>query len=392
MRIICITASAVPSTSANSIQAMKACQALAQLGHEVTLLVPGVRPAGHSAPGESQDFRGAAGGSEYDDLRPLYGLTRIFPVEWLATASRRGFTWSAARRAAGLRADLVYTWVPQSAVFALLRGLPVMLELHDLPAGSIGPLWYRLFLRLPGRKRIMVITRALQSALDARYGAHLPPADVILAPNGVEPGRFADLPAPAEARRLLGLRAAPTLLCAGHLYPGRGADLFLALAGVLPEASFVWAGGAPADVDEWRARGLALGLENVTFTGFVPNERLPLHLAAADILLMPYARSIAISSGGGNSALISSPMKMFEYLAAGRPILASDLPVFREVLDERNAALCPPEDAPAWALALRDLLANPKKRAALSSQARADSARYTWVERARRALDGFPHT
>ena len=83
-------------------------------------------------------------------------------------------------------------------------------------------------------------------------------------------------------------------------------------------------------------------------------------------------------------------MKMFENLAAGRPILASDLPVFHEVLNERNAALCPPEDASAWAQALHDLLANPKKRAALSLQAKADSARYTWVGRARRALDKFP--
>jgi glycosyltransferase involved in cell wall biosynthesis len=310
-------------------------------------------------------------------------------VEWLPNRSRRAFTWAAVRRAAELNADLVYTWVPQSAVFALLRRSPVILEMHDLPAGRIGPLWYRLFLRLAGRKRIMVITRALQSALDSRYRTHLPPEDVILAPNGVEAERFADLPAPEQARRSLGLDEGRTVLCAGHLYPGRGADLFLALAQSLPEARFVWAGGAPVEVDEWRGRASALGLGNAAFTGFIPNERLPLYLAAADVLLMPYGRNIAVSSGGGHSALISSPMKMFEYLAAGRPILASDLPVFREVLDERNSALCPPEDTAAWAEALRDLLANPKKRAALSLRAKVDSARYTWVERARRALDGF---
>jgi len=378
MKIVCITASAVPSSSANSIQAMKACQALAQLGHEVTLLVP--------APPEFSEFEATERGGA---LLSFYGLSTGFPVKWLPNASRRAFTWAAVGRAGAIQADMVYTWVPQSAVFALLRRLPAILELHDLPAGRIGPLWHRLFLWLPGRKRIMIITRALQSALDQVYGAHLPPADVILAPNGVEAERFADLPAPDEARRLVGLDEAPTVLCAGHLYPGRGADLFLALAQSMPEARFAWVGGAPADVDEWRGRASALGLGNAGFTGFVPNERLPLYLAAADVLLMPYGRNIAISSGGGNSALISSPMKMFEYLAAGRPILASDLPVFREVLDERNAALCPPEDTSAWAQALRDLLANPKKRAALSLQAKADSARYTWVERARRALDGF---
>ncbi len=63
---------------------------------------------------------------------------------------------------------------------------------------------------------------------------------------------------------------------------------------------------------------------------------------------MPYEREIGISSGGGHSAQVSSPMKMFEYLAAGRAIVASDLPVFREVLNERNAVLCPPERPAAW--------------------------------------------
>jgi glycosyltransferase involved in cell wall biosynthesis len=379
MKIYCISASLVPSSTANSIQAMKACQALARLGHEVRLVVPAplpLRPASE-----------IVGAEKAGDLLSHYGLTTPFDVERLSARTRRAFTWQAVRRAAQEQADMLYTWVPQSAVFALLHRLPVILEMHDLPGGRIGPLWYRLFLSIPGRKRIMVITRALIAALDNAYGSHLVSADVILAPNGVEAERFVDLPDPQEARRLVGLPEAPTALCAGHLYPGRGADLFLSLAGALPHVLFVWAGGSPEDVQAWRKR--ASGLENVTFTGFVPNERLPLYLAAADVLLMPYARNIGISSGGGNSALVSSPMKMFEYLAAGRPILASDLPVFREVLNGRNAALCPPEDVPTWTRALVDLLDNPKKRQALSAQAKADAARFTWLERARRALDGF---
>ena len=234
----------------------------------------------------------------------------------------------------------------------------------------------------------MVITRALIAALNDTYGSTLAPADIILAPNGVETERFVDLPTAENARRQLGLPEGPTVLCSGHLYAGRGADLFLGLARALPGTRFIWVGGTPDDVETWRRR--ANGLANVDFIGFIPNQELPLYLAAAEVLLMPYARQIAISSGGGNSALISSPMKMFEYLAAGRSILASDLPVFREVLDERNAALCPPEDAAGWQRALSDLLANPKKRAALSAQAKADAARYTWIERARRALQGFP--
>jgi glycosyltransferase involved in cell wall biosynthesis len=250
-------------------------------------------------------------------------------------------------------------------------------------------MWYRLFLWLPGRKRLLVITRALTSALEGIYGSHLPPVDVVLAPNGIEAERFADLPEPREARRSTGLREAATVLCAGHLYAGRGADLFLGLAGGLPETQFVWMGGTPGEVEQWRGRASAQKLANVNFAGFVPNASLPLYLAAADVLLMPYERSIAISSGGGNSALISSPMKMFEYLAAGRAIIASDLPVFREVLGEGNSLLVPAEDLKAWSEALRALLADPERRSRLAAQAKADSLRYTWLARASRALDGF---
>ena len=86
----------------------------------------------------------------------------------------------------------------------------------------------------------------------------------------------------------------------------------------------------------YREKAAQAGLENVTFTGFIPNARLPLYQAAADILLMPYGRAIAGSSGG-NSAEICSPMKLFDYMGAGRAILSSDLPVIHEVLDENSA-------------------------------------------------------
>ncbi|MGZ6347617.1 MAG: glycosyltransferase, partial [Anaerolineales bacterium] len=187
---------------------------------------------------------------------------------------------------------------------------------------------------------------------------------------------------------LLSLPGALLVLCTGHLYAGRGAELFLALAAKFPSTSFVWVGGRPADVDYWKAQASQQALANVTFTGFITNDRIPLYQAAADLLLMPYERTISGSSGG-NTADICSPMKMFEYLAAGRAIVTSDLPVLREVLDESTAVFCATGELRAWESALGVLLADEKRREALGQRARIVARQYTWKERSKRALAGF---
>jgi glycosyltransferase involved in cell wall biosynthesis len=172
------------------------------------------------------------------------------------------------------------------------------------------------------------------------------------------------------------------------LYTGRGADLFLSLAEAFPQTHFLWVGGIGKDVEAWQKKAVRQNLENITYTGFVPNTELPRYQAAADILLMPYGSTIAGSSGG-NSADICSPMKMFEYMASGRAIITSGLPVIREVLDETNAVFCPPDDLSAWREALAELIANSKLRHDLGQRARQDSLQYTWVERAQKTLKGF---
>src|SRR5215213_2276549 len=133
MKIVAIAGSTIPSDTANSVQVMKACQALVQIGHEVTLIVPGTR-------------------NTSVDLREHYGLQTDFPIEWLSSSSRRMFTWNSVRRARVLKAELIYTWFPQSAVFSLLRGLATIFEIHIQPTGVFGPVWHRAFANLRGRK------------------------------------------------------------------------------------------------------------------------------------------------------------------------------------------------------------------------------------------------
>ena len=367
MNIAAIAGSTIPSDTANSLQVMKACQALVQLGHEVTLFVPGSK-------------------SKAVNLQEHYGLHSEFPIEWLASPSRRRFAWDAVHRARSGGHDLIYSWFPQSAVFGLLGGLPVVFEIHIQPTGFFGPLWHRGFVLVRGRKRLAAITRALVDLLRRDFGMPLSDQEVVIAPNGVDLERFASLPDPVTARRRTGLPEAPTVMCTGHLYEGRGADLFLTLAKLFPHARFVWVGGRPDDIRTWKQRAEA---DNITFTGFIPNRELPLYQAAADILLLPYGRSIMGSSGTADSARVASPMKMFEYMAAGGAIVSADLPVIREVLNEKNAAFCEPGDLHSWQTTLEALLQDEIRRRKLGEQAKRDAQVYTWRARAERILNGF---
>ena len=381
MNIVAIAGSTIPSDTANSIQVMKACSALVQLGHNLTLIVPDNRQSQTLAPHTSGDVV---------NLQSHYGLQQDFPIEWLTSASRRMFTWQAVQRARALKPDLLYTWFPQSAVFGLLYKIPVIFEIHIQPTGLLGPAWHRAFATLRGRKRLVSITHALIDVLDRDYNIKMKPDDIVIAPNGVDLERFAALPStPEPARQQLTFPSIPTVMCTGHLYAGRGADLFLALAKSTPHAHFVWVGGRPEDVAIWKAKAETQNISNITFTGFIPNQDLPLYQSAADILLMPYSRSIMGSSGTADSASVASPMKMFEYMAAGRAIVSADLPVIREVLNEKNAVFCEPDSLDDWKLEIEKLLADEPRRVELGKQAKEDVAGYTWLARAERVMKKF---
>ena len=289
-------------------------------------------------------------------------------------------------------------------MLALRAGIPTLLEVHDRPTGHIGPWLYRQFIRRGSSKqaprRLLVITKALlrnlRAQFEPQFGDQLEPQlveniqniDVQIAPNGVDLSQYENLPDAPAARRQLNLPERITVVYSGHFYAGRGMELLHDLAKRFPQVQFLWIGGRDEDVNAWRSQLAAEKLEHVILTGFLSQRVLPLYQAAGDILLMPYERSIAGSSGG-NSADICSPMKMFDYLAAGRVILTSDLPVFHEILNETNAVFAPPQDIEAWSKALCRLIDDTPLRLRLSTQARLDARQHTWQERARRALLNF---
>ena len=154
----------------------------------------------------------------------------------------------------------------------------------------------------------------------------------------------------------------------------------------MPRVNFLWVGGTPELVEFWRSKLTDAKMTNVTMTGFVKHERIALYQAAADVLLMPYSRSIEASSGQDIAEVIN-PMKMFEYMASGRAIVSADLPSIREVLNEGNAVFCEPADVGKWKSAIESLLADESRRHQLGSQARKDVERLTWVKREEKVME-----
>ncbi len=387
MKIALIAPTTIPARRANTVQVMKMAQALTRLGHEVHVLSPNYPGQGIQEP------------ATWKMLAEHYGLDsqNKFAFHLLpANPAWRRYDYSlrAVQWARKNRCDLVYTRLMQAAALSSLSGRPTILEVHDLPSGRTGPLILRSFLRGRGARRLVVITQALSRDLSSQLGAP-PPGEAssgafcIVAPDGVDLERYRMLPNPKEARRAIKRLSQDaerfTVGYTGHLYAGRGVDLILTLAERLEQFQFLLVGGEPADIERLEQEIQHRKIQNVVLTGFIPNQQLPLYQAACDVLLMPYGQKIAASSGG-DIARYLSPMKLFEYMACERPILCSDLPVLREVLNNDNAVLIPPGEPDCWAAALESLRDSPEQRVKLAHQARIDSTRYTWEARAENIL------
>ncbi len=362
MKIAYISTAEVPSNKANSLQVMKVCQALVQLGHSVQLYLPSGQPI------------------TWEQVAECYGLTERFPVTRLPSRPlfrRMDFTLASLAHARREKADLVYTRMVWTALLARLGGFLTVLEMHDQPGGRFGPMVYRWYLRLKKPKLTVYITEALKQLVDQNIGVAAIPAEAIIAPDGVDLDRYRDLPDPAQARKALGLPEEFTAVYSGAFYSGRGLEIMEPLAQAFPQVQFLWIGGNAEQVNTWSARLAENGIRNVTLTGHITNNRIPLYQAAADVLLLPYSLKFA-GSGGGNIARVSSPLKLFEYLASGRAILTSDLPVLREVLNEEVAVFYPPEDFSALCMCFAGLLADGSIRKRMGEAARKAAQAYDW--------------
>ncbi len=373
-----------PSRRAQGLQVAHVSGAFARAGTRTTLLVANRRahvdlPAGTDA----FDWYGVPSGS-----RPA--VERIACVDWIERVPRvlqyvpaRLQELTFARNAA----RYVLTHAPKACVISrevecalrLVRGAHprTFMEMHRVPGGRTRRRW--LLEAARGVRGIVAISGGVREDLIALGIA----ADSITVEHdGFEPTRFLNLPSRAAARQVLSLPAeAPLAVYTGGLLAWKGVDVLVDAARLMPNTYFVVAGGLDADVAKLRAH--AGGLTNLRIDGVQAPERVAHYLAAGDVGVVPNRAQPAIS------AKYTSPLKVFESMAAGLPLVASDLPSLREILTpDRDAVFVAPDDAHSLAVGIGRVLGDATLRATLAVNLRARAAQHTWDARAKR-LDAW---
>lgn len=353
-RLHYISPSVLPSRSANSVHVIHQCQGFAQAGVDISLYAKRAALSVDELPAEVQRNYGVDV-HDWDlvTFHSNYSKADTFRIASIAV----GPALRAPCNDLVLSRNLYAAWILANAK------RPLLFETHQLEFGIRKSMQRRIMTR--PWVRTVVISKSLAACLEEHHAFLLRDPLVLhdAAPEGIrrlEP----------ESRRdyLAELLEVPAsnlkkwnVVCGyfGQLYAGRGIEIIEAMARARPSFLFLTFGGSETDVDTRRIKAPP----NLRFMGHVPHPIARSMQASVDVLLMPYQQRVSIGVPGHGTARWMSPMKMFEYLAAGVPIISSDLSVLNEVLiDGKNSLLVPPDNVDKWIAAL-DLLADNKDMA-----------------------------
>jgi len=365
MRIIYLSESVLPSTYANSVHVMKMCHALGGLGHEVTLFA--LKGKGQGSP------FGYYGVSENFEIQYCYKPKVKFGSMLLALNARSHFK----KRN---DVELLYARHSPSLLALVNLGIGMIYEAHMFPFGRIERTMQALIFRQPNFLRLIVISDRLRKD----YLRIFPDLQgrIEVAHDASDGSRFITGP-PEETVE----KERSQIGYVGALYKGRGVEIIVQLAADLVDMDFHIVGGRPAEVESWKTR--TMKLKNLTFHGFVPNGDLFRFYSNFDLVLAPYQMVIHVAEGA-NIGRWLSPMKIFEYMSHGIPIICSDVPVLREVMKHRSNALMvnPPHNVEAWKNCILEMLRNPKLRIRLSRRGYDDwKNNHTWKKRAQQIIE-----
>jgi glycosyltransferase involved in cell wall biosynthesis len=383
MKIYYISPSQIPSRSANSIHVIRMCEALASLGHDVTLFVNRTR-------------------NRVDDLKLLlenyYGvsLKKVQVVSFYSPLSSALNLQIALFSICYLIFDAIKGNVPQVIIsrnlYASLFLYRIMknkliYETHEIEYGYRKPMQTAILKQLLLTK--IVISNALLELLSCHHGINIQRVTVLpdAAPDGI---KSISVIQKQEIRKVLMADDYENFKNIvgyfGHLYKGRGIEIIQALAERHQDTAFMIFGGNEEQIAVFKKQN---HLINLKVMGYIKPAKVLEAMKAMDVLLMPYQKTVSIGSKRNfDTGSYMSPMKMFEYMASCVPILSSRLPVLEEVLkDGENCLMAIPDDPSDWSRCLRRLLNDPLLVNKLAENAyRKYETEYNWQTRAQKIL------
>lgn len=365
MKIAYIANVRMPTEKAHGMQIMKTCEALVPRGFEIDLIAP-----------RRKNYL-TADPFDFYKVKKNFRIIKVWCLDFLYASFLKPFFFWLEDITFTLRAmvyiifnkyDAFYTRDLLPAFFLSCSGRPVFYEIHTLPKRG-------LFLHKVAWKKSKGLI-AISDGIKKELLTHgVPEKRIIVARDAVDVEKFDIGVSKEECRKKFNLSLDKKIvLYAGHLYEWKGAHLLAEAAGmILPDIEIYLVGGTTEDVENFRKK---YTFSNLHVVGWQKPQLVPFWLKAADILVMPTSGNEAIG------ALYTSPLKLFEYMASGVPIIAADLPSIREILSENEAVFFQSDNASSLVQKIAEGLERMDALRLMAELAKNKAEEYTWEKRA----------
>lgn len=373
LRVIYVGSPELFSKGASAIHIMKMCQAMSNLDIETELVVPLNRSRAevHEYYGVESSFRITA--------FPYFKNTSLRNIIHGFLSALYIKLFRSSRYDMVLTRNIVFTYFATR-----LFKIPTIYDAHH-PLVKGGAYLFNSF---KNSKYLIGFSTNSKGLSDIYIRQGLPKDKLVIAHNGVELERFSDLPSKKQIRKILNLPQNKKIVCySGNIYEGRGIEELIEISGKLKDVIFLIVGGLENDVQRYKRIIESKGIQNFQLIGFVPHKDVPLYLRASDVLVMPYTRKMTIK-GGTIAQEFTSPIKLFEYMAAARPIVATSISSVKEVLEDGiNSVLVEPDSEKALYDGINKVLHDSVLANKIAKRAGADIREFTWEHRVEKILD-----
>ena len=352
-----------PSERAHSIQVAENCQAFADLGYELVLLAPQRRTS------IQKDFFEFYGLKKNFSIRKIFCLDLLdkFPNRFTFWLQNVTFNFSILFILRHKEPSIIYSRDFLSVIFLALLGRELVFEVHNISA-HVSFLRNKLF----NKVRYVVISHGLKEAL-IKIG--IDSNNILVAPDGVNTDKFL-INSTVEKNDLKKKFHWPLdqkiLLYTGQLYEWKGVVILLAAASSLPRYQVCIVGGSADQIDQLKKKFPA---DNIFFMGQQAYSNLPLFLQAADCLVLPNSSKEKISK------YYTSPMKLFEYLSSGVPIVAADLPSIREIVSEKEVYFFEADNPQSLAQSVQSVFVDPVVAKIKTGASQKKAEEFSWKNR-----------